>query len=118
MKFLAILIGFCLLPTFAHAARADKRQNNQRQRIQQGVKSGELTKGEATRLRKQQRNIHRMENKAESDGTVTAKEKARIEKAQDRASKNIYRKKHNDRDRNSSDNSAETSTGASGETAQ
>jgi hypothetical protein len=35
-----------------------------------------------------------MENKALADGKVTAKERARIEKAQDRQSKKIYREKH------------------------
>jgi hypothetical protein len=35
-----------------------------------------------------------MEDKAVGDGKVTKKEKARIEKAQDRQSKKIYREKH------------------------
>ena len=50
-----------------------------------------------------------MENRAEADGTVTAGEKFRIEKAQDRASKNIYRKKHNSAERGS-EGSAPTET--------
>ena len=35
-----------------------------------------------------------MENKATADGKVTKKERARIEKAQDRQSKKIAREKH------------------------
>jgi hypothetical protein len=35
-----------------------------------------------------------MENKALADGKVTAKERARIEKAQDRQRNKIYREKH------------------------
>ena len=35
-----------------------------------------------------------MEQKATADGNVTAKERTRIEKAQDRESKKIYREKH------------------------
>ena len=35
-----------------------------------------------------------MEDKAVADGKLTRKEKARIEKAQDRQSKKIYREKH------------------------
>lgn len=35
-----------------------------------------------------------MEDKAVADGKVTRKEKARIEKAQDRQSKKIYRERH------------------------
>jgi hypothetical protein len=35
-----------------------------------------------------------MEDKAAADGKVTKKERARIERAQDRQSKAIYRQKH------------------------
>jgi hypothetical protein len=35
-----------------------------------------------------------MENKAMADGKVSAKERAKIEKAQDRESKRIFREKH------------------------
>lgn len=74
--------------------RIDKRQANQEQRIEQGEKSGALTKKEAARLEKGQARVQKMENKALADGKVTAKERARIEKAQDRQSKKIYREKH------------------------
>ena len=35
-----------------------------------------------------------MENKAVADGKVTAKERAKIEKAQNKQSRRIYREKH------------------------
>jgi hypothetical protein len=35
-----------------------------------------------------------MENKAAGDGKVTKKERARIERVQDRQSKKIYRQRH------------------------
>lgn len=95
---ITVLVGLGLLASDAFAGRHDRRQGRQSARIRQGVKSGELTKGEAHRLRKQQRKIGRVENRAEADGVVTAGEKARLENMQDRASQNIYRKKHNDRD--------------------
>ena len=101
---LTIVLG--ALTSDVHAGRHDRRQNRQGARIQQGVKSGELTQGEASRLRQQQRRINRVENRAEADGTVTGAEKARLENMQDRASRNIYRKKHNDRNQNS--NSTQT----------
>ena len=74
--------------------RIDKRQADQERRIEQGEKSGALTKKEAARLEKGQARVQKMENKALADGKVTAKERARIEKAQDRQSKKIYREKH------------------------
>jgi hypothetical protein len=75
----------------------DKREARQERRIQQGVNSGELTAKETHRLDKQQQHIDNMENRAEADGSVTAKERARIHHAQDRASADIRRKKHNER---------------------
>ncbi len=71
----------------------DKRQANQEQRIDQGIASGQLTQREAGRL-EQQQHIDTMENKAKSDGVVTKKERTRIHAAQDKASKKIYRQKH------------------------
>lgn len=75
--------------------RADKRQKQQKERIKEGVKEGELNKKEAKVLIKEQRKIKRIEARAKKDGVVTPKEKAKIEKAQDKASKNITRKKNN-----------------------
>ncbi len=72
----------------------DQRQANQEQRIDQGIASGQLNEREANRLNKQQEHINNMEDKAKSDGVVTKKERARINRAQDRASRNIAREKH------------------------
>ncbi len=102
MKILALVLGL-LLPVASLVSEAgqrhDRRQGRQSARIKEGVKSGELTKGEAARLRGQQRNIRRAEKKAQADGDVSGKEAAKLERMQDRASKNIYNKKHNDKDR-------------------
>lgn len=75
--------------------KVDKRQQNQKVRIKEGVKNGELTTKETKQLAKQQAHIRKMERKAKSDGVVTLKEKARIQKAQNKASRNIKRKKNN-----------------------
>lgn len=72
----------------------DQRQANQEKRIDQGIASGQLNQREANRLDRQQDRIDRMENKAKADGVVTNKERARIGAAQNRASKNIAREKH------------------------
>lgn len=74
-----------------------KREQNQEKRIQEGVKSGELTTKEAQRLERKQAHIKKMEEKAMSDGKMTKGEFKHIENAQDRASHSIHRKKHNNR---------------------
>lgn len=74
--------------------RIDQRQQNQERRIEQGEKSGALTKREAARLDKGQARVQKMEDKAAADGKVGAKERARIERAQDKQSRRIYRQKH------------------------
>ena len=95
MKTTLIALMFAALPSLALAQdRIDQRQSNQQQRIDQGVKSGELNNREAARLDKGQERVQKMENKARADGVVTKKEAARIEHAQDNQSKKIYREKH------------------------
>lgn len=72
----------------------DKHEANQTDRIKQGRQSGELTKREARRLKAEQKLIDRTQNRAEADGTVSAKERSRIRHMQDRAGKDIHRQKH------------------------
>ena len=91
----AVLAVFAL-PVLAqtNTPNVDQRQANQQQRIDQGVKSGELTAREAARLEKGQERIQKMEDKAKADGKVTPKERARLEKAQNVESRKIAREKH------------------------
>lgn len=91
----AVLAAFAL-PVLAqtNTPNVDQRQANQQQRIDQGVKSGELTGKEAARLEKGQERIQKMEDKAKADGKVTPKERARLQKAQNVESRKIAREKH------------------------
>ena len=81
-------------PALAHDSRVDRRQERQEQRIDQGVTSGALTRWETRRLERGHRHVERLETRAQADGTVTNREKARLEHAQDVQSKRIYRQKH------------------------
>lgn len=72
----------------------DQRQANQEKRIDQGIASGQLNKRETRRLERQQNAINKAEDKAKADGVVTAKERSRLHQAQDHASRNIARQKH------------------------
>lgn len=77
-------------------SRYDKRVERQQSRIRQGVKSGELTRKEAKKLRSQQKKIAKLERKFSKDGHLSRHERKKLERHQDKASKRIYRLKHND----------------------
>ncbi|HET7199183.1 MAG TPA: hypothetical protein VFI80_00010 [Burkholderiales bacterium] len=75
--------------------QADVQRNiNQEQRIEQGVKSGQLTNREAGRLERGQARVDRAEARAGANGRVGAGEQQRIQKDENRQSKRIYRQKH------------------------
>jgi hypothetical protein len=76
-----------------------QRRENQQDRIAQGVKSGQLTAGETAKLENQQKGINQQvaADRAANGGKLTAGEKAQVNKEQNKASKNIYNKKHNGR---------------------
>ena len=80
-------------------ARVDRREWRQHQRIHRGWQSGQLTRGERVRLRAGQRHVHRMEWRSMRDGRIGPYERRRLERAQDRQSREIYRFRHNARSR-------------------
>jgi hypothetical protein len=99
----ALITGLIGWSTFAQeqpkpvTPRIAKRQVHQQARIHQGVKSGELTKGETVRLEKEQAKIQADKKEAKADGKVTPKERRHIKKEQNKASRDIKRLKHNER---------------------
>lgn len=100
----AVLIATALLATFAgvasanpYAPRIERREVQQRLRIRQGVRRGDLTRREAMRLRMRGLGIRRMELRARADGRVTQGERWRLERALDRRSRTIFRLRHNGR---------------------
>jgi hypothetical protein len=74
-----------------------QRRENQQERIAQGIKSGQLTAGETAKLENQQKGINQQvaADRAANGGKLTAVEKTQVNKEQNKASKNIYNKKHN-----------------------
>jgi len=84
----------------AAGARADatsettQRNVNQQERIEQGLKSGQLNTKEAGKLERDESRINRMESSALKDGSMSPAEAARINKAENKASKDIYQEKH------------------------
>jgi len=103
MKKVFVLCGLLVLAAALASAqtatpRVAKRQLRQQARIEQGVKSGELTPRETKRLELQQGKIQADKRKAKADGVVTPAERAKLAREQNRSSRTIYRLKHNERE--------------------
>lgn len=93
----ASLYGVCAYAGPTDAPRIQQREQNQQQRIQQGVQSGQLTPHEVGNLEARQARIAQQEERMKADGTLTAAERKKLTREQNRASRSIYRKKHNGR---------------------
>jgi hypothetical protein len=75
--------------------QADVQRNiNQQQRIEQGVKSGQLTNREAGKLENGQARDDRAEARAGANGHVSKREQQNIQNAENQQSKRIYKQKH------------------------
>jgi len=108
-KFSAVVLTLAGVLAVVGASQADanrtrdpgvnQRQHNQRERIQQGVQSGELTRRETGRLVEEQRDVRQLERAYKSDGTLTGAERRDLQHEQNQASHDIYRQKHDEQDR-------------------
>ena len=74
-----------------------QRQENQQDRIAQGVKSGQLTAGETANLETKEAAINGevRADRAANGGKLTQAERTRVNHQLNRTSKQIYRDKHN-----------------------
>lgn len=79
--------------------RVNQRQQNQHQRIKQGVRSGELTRRETGALAREQRDVRQLERAYKSDGELTRAERVDLHQEQNQASRHIYNQKHDAQDR-------------------
>lgn len=100
---LTMVAALLLTATVADAGTRDPgvnaRQQNQRGRIQQGARSGELTRHETRHVAQSQRDIRQLERAYKSDGTLTGAERRDLHHEQNQASRDIYRQKHDAQDR-------------------
>jgi hypothetical protein len=77
--------------------QADVQRNvNQETRVEQGVKSGQLTNREAGSLERGQAHVDDKEAKAGANGHISANEQHNIQAAENHQSKRIHGKKNND----------------------
>ncbi|HMM56481.1 MAG: hypothetical protein DYH18_04335 [Xanthomonadales bacterium PRO7] len=95
------LIALALTAVFSasafaqNAATETQRDTNQQNRVEQGLKSGQLTTKEAGQLERDEQLIDRTQAHDMKDGTLSAQEKAQIQREQNRASRQIDQDKHN-----------------------
>src|SRR4029450_12550480 len=93
----AVLSGSLLVGGGAHAQSMysiDQRQDYQQDRIERGIRSGEITRSEAYRLEQGERAIDRAQARARADGVVTQQERNRIDHMTDRHGREISRQSH------------------------
>lgn len=80
---------------FAQTSQTEtQRDVNQQTRVEQGLKSGELSTREAAKLEQREAHIDKMQANALKDGSLSTEEAARIKQAQDKTSQAIYNQKH------------------------
>ena len=94
---LATTLAIASFGAFAQSTatpRVDQREAHQDARIQQGVGSGQLNAKETYRLEKEQAAIHKTEANAKSDGKVTPRERRKLNRMQNHASRDIHAQKH------------------------
>jgi hypothetical protein len=101
MTFRHTAIALILSTPFASAVFAQtvgtevQRDVNQENRIEQGLKSGQLSTGEAAKLERGEARIDRMEKNALRDGNLSPQEAARIQRAQNQESARINKLDNN-----------------------
>jgi Ni/Co efflux regulator RcnB len=91
----AVLSAAPLAASAAPWQSVNERQANLERRIDQGVRSGELTRPEAARVRGEFRQIARLEVQyRRSGGRLTGYERADLDRRFDRLSQQVYAQKH------------------------
>jgi hypothetical protein len=102
MKKIIILaaVSFMLTTTASAQIRKDGpglRDENRRER--QGIRSGEITRGEAFRIGKEKRDYRQAVSRASADGRITPRERVNIKRQDRQVDRSIFRSKHNCRKR-------------------
>lgn len=77
-----------------HDPYVNAHQHRQHERIQQGVRSGQLTRSETRELANQQRSLRQQELSYKSDGVMTQNERQDMRQDQHSASQDVYTQKH------------------------
>jgi hypothetical protein len=107
---IALMTGALLIGTAAMADdvkpkdKVDTRVANQQKRIGKGIENGSLTAKEGAKVEKKEAAIRKEvhTDRQANGGKLTAAEKTQVNQQQNKASQQIYDKKHNDKTRGDS----------------
>ena len=93
----ALAAAILTASAFAQSSEVGQRNENQQDRIAQGLKSGQLTAGETANLEKKDSAINQEvhADRALNGGKLTAAERAQVNQQQNKVSGQIYNDKHN-----------------------
>jgi hypothetical protein len=93
------VLGLGLMAGAGLGQAVRRRQENQQDRIAQGVNSGQLTPGETAHLEKKEARVNRevRDDRQDNGGKLTPKQRRQVNRQQNRLSRQIYRDKHNQR---------------------
>src|SRR5262245_22549172 len=96
-RFIPLIVALFLAVSIApgHAKTIKKREYNQANRINQGVKRGQLTPKETSRLLNEQTQVEMERRQAMADGKMSKGERQDIRHDQNRLGKDIHHKRHN-----------------------
>ena len=96
-KLIALLaVSIFVFPTFSFADEIHERVKNANEQIERGIRSGNLTKDEARRLRGELKKVRDDETRMKADGRLNSAERARLEKELDRLERLTNRARSND----------------------
>ena len=83
-------------PGHPRVNEVNQREQNQQDRIANGLKNDTMTPGQAAHVEKQERHIENQEKRdmARNNGHLTKAEQKQLNKEQNKTSKEIYKDKH------------------------
>jgi hypothetical protein len=83
-------------PNHPRVNEVNGREQNQQDRIANGVKNGTMTPGQAANVERKEQHIDNQEKRdmAAHDGHLTKQEQRQLNKEQNKTSKQIYKDKH------------------------
>jgi len=100
-RFTGVLVTGALLaitlthPILARGGEIGERQKRQQERIGEGIESGTLTPKEGAKLEREEAKIQREKRRFKrNDDKLGPKERAKLNKDLNKASKDIYKEKH------------------------